>query len=410
MCINPYSVKQPNGEYALVPCGKCVECKKDRQNETAILCVREAEKRGTFEFVTLTYNNDTIPMYYVVGDVDEDSGELIYAGEPTRIPDPNLESEWRTSYFEAHDNCFESDVHYMEDEDVNFVVTPSLCRKDVQDWLKRARINYERHHGDKLDFGYICCGEYGPNTGRPHWHLGFFGLTHDQVLEMTKDWNDRYGYDVTSTVEQFNVKDKTKSPWEAVGKYVGKYIAKPKELESDAVLDGRVEKPRRQSSIGFGFNDRDLAAFNRYYLCYDMVGEYDPDRIGELKLTGEQFKQLAEEIIKRKRYNLNGKQYKLPRKISRAVFYRTISETQLDGTVKRKDRKTQIQAMVALVVRNHFNQNFADQFEALKMQYGDDIPYSAIREIVHSENITRQARARVTFKNMLEKTYKKSYF
>lgn len=394
----------------LVPCGKCVECKKDRQNETAVLCVREAEKRGTFEFVTLTYSNDTIPMYYVVGDVDEDTGELFYCGEPTRIPDSNLENEWRTSYFDAHDNCFESDFHYDEDEQVNFVVTPSLCRKDVQDWLKRCRINYERRHGEKLDFGYICCGEYGPNTGRPHWHLGFFGLTHTQVLEFTADWNKRYGYDVTSTIEQFNAKDSSKHPWEAVAKYVGKYIAKPKELESDAVLDGRVEKPRRQSSIGFGMNDRDLAAFNRYYLCYDMVGEYDPDNVSALHLSSEQYNDLLNEIIKRKKYNLNGKQYKLPRKIVRSVFYRTVNETQPDGTVKRKDRRTQIQTMVAALVRNHFNQNFTDQLQELRMQFGDEVPYSAIREIVHNENLARQVRARITFKNMVEKTYKKSYF
>ena len=407
MCINPMSVKHGD-DWILVPCGKCIECKKDRQNETAILCCREAEKRGSFEFVTLTYSNDTIPMYYTVTEIDDETGECEYLGTPARVPDSEMEADLRREYFSHHTDCFDEYLcSFDEEPDVTFAVTPSLCRKDVQDWFKRCRINYSRKHGKKADFGFVCCGEYGPNTGRPHWHIGIFGLTHEEVCEFTADWNKRYGFDMTKTVAQFG-KNQGEDPWEAVGKYVGKYIAKPEEFESRAVNEGRVEKPRRQSSIYFGSGD-DKEALMRYHLCYDMVGPYDPDHITELKLTGEQWKSLADEIIKRKHYKLNGKDYKLPRRIQRAIFYKQYDETQLDGTTKRKERSTQIQAMVALVVRDHFNQNFAEQLRALESQYGDEIPYSAIREIVHNENHARQVRAKNTFKAQ-QRQYRKSYF
>lgn len=418
MCVNPMTIKV-NDEWRVVPCGKCMECMADKQNDTAILCVREAEKRGTMEFITLTYSNDSIPMYFNVCDIshDEETGHeyLITYGEPTRVSQ-DLEEGYRKSYFKYDKSrlCDECDFVYgATDEEGNtkmFCITPSLCRKDIQDWIKRCRRNYEyTHSGETLDFSYIVAGEYGPNTFRPHWHLCFFGLTHEQALEFCSDWREKKGFYTCSSVEPIDREGK--NHYEAAGKYVGKYISKPQELENTAVMEKRAEKPRRQTSIGFGYKN-DEEALTRYHLCYDLVGEYDPDDVfGTIDtLTYEQYETLMKEIIRRKKYYLNGKDYKLPRKISRQLFYRkqTLTDS-ATGEIKRKESSTQIQRMVSAFVRNNLNKDFNEQLAALKMQYGDEVPFEKIRELIHMQNADRQSRAQAAYANMLKK-YSKSYF
>lgn len=406
MCINPKTIKQKNGEYILVPCGKCVECTKDKQNDTAVMCVREAEKCGSMAFITLTYSNDNIPMYFSIATVDEEDGSMEWSSTPTRLPE-DLEKQWHEIYFkDPQRTCFGFELAHCDDEDYDYIVSPSLCRDDVQRWLKRARINYKRHHGEDLNFKYICCGEYGTNKGRPHYHLGIFGLTKEQVWEITDDWRKNYGHADIKCIQRFNGKAGVDN-YEAVSKYIGKYIAKG-DFESPAVKECRVEKPRKMISIDFGIKE-DLDALKRYHYCFDLVGEYNPDDLSSLKLTRAQLRELLDEIYKRKKYNLNGKDYKLPRKLQRKLFYKQYKETELDGEVKRKECSLEIFRLATLFIRNRLNQDFAAELQQLKSIYGDEVPYSAIREVVHRENANRQARAQVKWKAMRD-SYKKSWF
>lgn len=60
-----------------VPCGKCEECVKDNQNEYIIRTVEEQKKRGTVLFLTLTYNEGSVPIRFNEdGEVDEETGEI----------------------------------------------------------------------------------------------------------------------------------------------------------------------------------------------------------------------------------------------------------------------------------------------------------------------------------------------
>lgn len=409
MCVNPQTIRQKNGEYILVPCGKCVECMQDKQNEIAVLSVIEAEKCGSMEFITLTYSNDTIPMYFSICNTDRDTGEFEIYGDPCRVPDPEHEDFLRKEYFKNHVDCFTGDYYADDEEGIEYMITPSLCREDVKNWFKRCRINYKRHNGKDLDFKYVVCGEYGPNTGRPHFHIGIYGLSHEEVLDMCADWNKNYGFTYVESVKRFDQHDGyTKDHFEAASKYIGKYIAKG-EFESIAVKEGRAEKPRRQTSIGFGIKEKDLDALKRYHYCFDLVGEYDPDNLASLNLTRAQWRDLCDEIIKRKKYNVNGKDYKLPRKIQRKLWYKQTTETDLDGEVKRKERRFEVFNLVSAYVRNIYNESFNAELQLLKDQYGDEVPYCEIRELVHRENVDRQSRAKSTFKNMYAK-YSKNRF
>ncbi|QCS36814.1 replication initiation protein [Tortoise microvirus 10] len=58
----------------------------------------------------------------------------------------------------------------------------SLCKKDLQNFLKTGRKNLERS-GFPASFKYLACGEYGDKFGRPHYHVAFIGLSDVLVNE-----------------------------------------------------------------------------------------------------------------------------------------------------------------------------------------------------------------------------------
>lgn len=52
---------------------------------------------------------------------------------------------------------------------------PSLCKPDLQDYFKRIRKVHK--------FRYYAVGEYGGQTGRPHYHLIAFGGNRETYIE-----------------------------------------------------------------------------------------------------------------------------------------------------------------------------------------------------------------------------------
>ena len=112
--------------YIKVPCGKCYECVKQKTNQMVARMYLEQKKHSDFGFfVTLTYDDAHLPFALC------DDGSLL----------------------------------------------PTLNKKDVQDFLKRLRINLTRKGVDISDFKYFYIGEYGmTNTDnkRPHYHMCVF--------------------------------------------------------------------------------------------------------------------------------------------------------------------------------------------------------------------------------------------
>lgn len=159
MCLYPISIKTEDA-YGLpvnqsVPCGKCIECLKDRQNSWKIRLTEEARDHLYVYFFTLTYNDDTVP--------------------------------WSLS------------------PDGTKVLHPS--KVDIQLWIKRHRIKYERYFGRKIDFKYFICSEYGPNTGRPHYHgMIFTDISPTFISSMFNDWSSSMGFVNFSELSQFSKK------------------------------------------------------------------------------------------------------------------------------------------------------------------------------------------------------------
>lgn len=104
----------------LVPCGKCTYCRIAKRREWTLRMLHEILFHKSSTFVTLTYDDDNLPVQSV--------------------------------------------------RPVNYPVLPSLSVSDLQKFFKRLR----KRVPDR--FRYFACGEYGEQTFRPHYHFIIFGF------------------------------------------------------------------------------------------------------------------------------------------------------------------------------------------------------------------------------------------
>ena len=168
-----------------VSCGKCINCLKRRQNSLAVRCMREAAKRGSMCFLTLTYDNEYLPLAISIESVNKDTGEITQFQKPFPLvrcdstredASPEFVSLCRADLelIPKSPNARVITRDFYEDDEFlyRYVITPSLYRRDVRLWLKRARVRYKRDKGKSLpEFTYVVCGEMGPKTCRPHRNL-----------------------------------------------------------------------------------------------------------------------------------------------------------------------------------------------------------------------------------------------
>lgn len=131
-----------------VPCGKCVGCLLDRANMWATRCALEAKNWNFNCFVTLTYNEEELPM-------KDHKGNITRKGRIENTAGLNA----------------------------------TLYKRDVQNFLKRLRTRYKGHEPWKNPktgktenpIRYFYCGEYGPKGGRPHYHMCIFNWMPDDL-------------------------------------------------------------------------------------------------------------------------------------------------------------------------------------------------------------------------------------
>lgn len=313
-----------------VPCGKCIECLKNRQNNMVSRCNAEAEKRGTFGFLTLTYDDAHLPIAQSLWRSNKETGEIerVEQGEiissardelfidRARLLDilPKQKGP-KPVYLDRYIDGFE------DDEFVYFSrITPSVCRTDVRLWLKRSRVRYERKFGCKFSpFSYVAVSEYGPNTCRPHYHLAFFGLNKFELEWLAYQW--KYGFSDYKFVNHINP-DGTNG-FQIASKYLGKYMAKGK-FDCESVCDKSAEKPRVCQSKGIG---KSMLEKLRPQMCgFDMYGEFDLDTffcpgLGRC-LNENELNQLSNEIPKRLSYCVGPNMcLPIPRVIREDVFF-----------------------------------------------------------------------------------------
>lgn len=124
----------PEFKFTQVPCGHCMGCYIDFQNEWSARCMYEASLYDHNCFVTLTYDTKFLPLRDAI---DMQSGQLF-----------------------AHN-------------------IPQLEITDLQKFFKRLRFWCETHN--KPSPRYFASGEYGDTGYRPHYHAIIFNLRLDDL-------------------------------------------------------------------------------------------------------------------------------------------------------------------------------------------------------------------------------------
>lgn len=113
------------------------------------------------------------------------------------------------------DNLFVTLTYADKNLALNSDLEPILCKRHIQTFIKRLRKALEPF---KIKFRYYLCGEYGPQTERPHYHAIFFGLSPMFNQLIANCWqrggiycgtvtNDSIQYVAGYTTKKFNLKD-----------------------------------------------------------------------------------------------------------------------------------------------------------------------------------------------------------
>lgn len=216
-CAHPLHIMPKtrwNGDYIYtrefdVPCGYCLNCRRDYQNYIVDRANYEYCKRLTASFVTVTYDDIHLIDNCAVRDYD---GSLIFD------IDSRGEKTVRTTLNYSDFTKFIDNVrHYIKNHPE---IHNILCQPD---------------------FSYLYCGEYGDCFGRCHAHFLFFGLDFAYCKKIFMDkWKNGF-IDVLPVLD-------------GGIRYVCKYMDKfEKGFQAELKYDFKgLARPRLRMSQGFG--------------------------------------------------------------------------------------------------------------------------------------------------------------
>lgn len=186
-------IKVRHGEYThTVPCGKCAFCFENKRSQWMFRIFYEMKAQDyPGWFITLTYNDRFVK----------------------RVADGRL----------------------------------SLRFRDVQNFLKKLR-------KAKYYAKYVCVGEYGGQTKRPHYHMLLW--TDCAAMSLEKFWTTKTG----AVLGRIHIGRLSM----ASAMYTLKYIIQPKQRDVDG-----IEKTRAQFSKGLGLAYLSSAVYDYHTFDYE---------------------------------------------------------------------------------------------------------------------------------------------
>lgn len=162
-CLHKIHISDSHSD-RYVECGTCIACRLKKSNRLARLGYLDA-LRCDCVFVTLTYDNANLPYCDCL--YDKFTSELIFY-QDDEILSVSYCNERR------YKNLQIISKHYQRvlgsPREGSFRV-PVLLQKHQQDYVKRVRERFRKKYGTLLRMQ--ICGEYGPTTQRPHYHVLF---------------------------------------------------------------------------------------------------------------------------------------------------------------------------------------------------------------------------------------------
>lgn len=160
-CLDPIYVRRVSEtgvkRYLRFRCGQCLNCRQYRALEWSLRLDCEARYWNKMCFITLTYDDDSLPTALVQKEAFDDS--------------------------EVYKN---REYPYFEDEENYYI--PSVVGSDISAYIKRLRKSIRT----KVKYFGVC--EYGSKRGRPHIHILLFGLSGESRAEadvISRAWQNR---------------------------------------------------------------------------------------------------------------------------------------------------------------------------------------------------------------------------
>ena len=134
----------PNTAPITIPCGQCIGCRLERSRQWAMRCVHEASMHDDNEFITLTYDDDHVPV------------------------DHSL----KYSHFQDFIRALRKSVRRMRQR-----LTDGSTDKELRQSGQSGPDAVERCPARSAKgIRFYMCGEYGEDTKRPHYHACLFGI------------------------------------------------------------------------------------------------------------------------------------------------------------------------------------------------------------------------------------------
>ena len=184
-CLNPRVVTNPyTHERIIATCGHCEACINRKMQSNEMKCKLESQSAVYSMFVTLTYNDDNIPLLR-----PQKLSQDVCCCDVTERFQGKPESELSVVSHLSHEDL----TALLDKFNLNGCI-PYLCKSDLQKFIKRFRFQANKLYNEKVR--YYAVGEYGPVHYRPHFHVIFFfqsrQLAEDFGKILRKVW--KYGY------------------------------------------------------------------------------------------------------------------------------------------------------------------------------------------------------------------------
>ena len=207
LSTDPLRMARINNGY-IIPCGRCIGCRLDYSRKWADRMILELETAKKGIFVTLTYDDEHLP----VGEY-EDTGLF-------NITDKE--------YIKKKGLVFDGDSWLKPKYG-------TLRKRDCQLFMKRVR-----KHWPEIRIRFFLSGEYGENgTNRPHYHAILFGIGLDNFNSLVQFGRNEIGqnYYISKEMEKLwpfgnvLVADVSWQTCAYVARYVVKKLSGPMSIE-----------------------------------------------------------------------------------------------------------------------------------------------------------------------------------
>lgn len=178
-CLNPRRIINPyTCESLVVECGRCPACSMRKSAMNALRVKLECLAHKYTMFITLTYNNASLPRMMVksCNRYLDDCGEVCDTGEQFSLIDITQRLGTQGTWLGWCENAVFAREVLSGKVNLPKGILPHLSKYDAQLFIKRLRTNLDRYFNERFNekapkIRYYLVGEYGPVHFRPHYHV-----------------------------------------------------------------------------------------------------------------------------------------------------------------------------------------------------------------------------------------------